>query len=293
MLASRKHALRLLPDQRGPFAKAVQMPDEPPPADVAWLEPFPDSDLEGIADEAPNPEARYSLREAVQLAFVAAIQELPPRQRAALLLSDVLGWSAVETANLLGGTAASINSALQRARETLAKRYPAGRPLTFPRPSPAQQDLLSRYLTAWEGHDLNGFVALLQEDATFTMPPWPQWYAGRDAIRSFFELAWKTCGGLRMVPIAANGQPGFAVYERSSESGFWAAHSLHVLALHENGISTMTLFVPPTGPQLFDAFKLPGTLRASGFCKIVDLLLNPGIQRSRRNAETVHHFLQR
>src|SRR6516162_4282930 len=159
-LASRKHAQRFLPDQIAPAS--TQMPDGTPAADVAWLEPYPDSNLEGLADEAPSPEARYTSREAVQLAFVAAIQELPPRQRAALLLSDVLGWSAAETANLLGGTTASINSALQRARETLAKRYPAGRPLTFPRPSPAQQDLLSRYLKAWEGHDLNGFVALLQ-----------------------------------------------------------------------------------------------------------------------------------
>ena len=97
-----------------------------PPTEVAWLEPYPDSNLEGIADEAPNPEARYTAREAVQLAFVAAIQQLPPRQRAALMLCDVLGWAAAEAATLLGGTTASINSALQRARETLAKRYPDG-----------------------------------------------------------------------------------------------------------------------------------------------------------------------
>ena len=94
----------------------------------AWLEPYPDSDLDGIANEAPNPEARYSSREAVQLAFVAGIQQLPPRQRAALMLCDVLGWPAGEAATLLGGSTASINSALQRARETLSKRYPDGRP---------------------------------------------------------------------------------------------------------------------------------------------------------------------
>src|SRR5450432_1519866 len=122
VIAARKNARRWLPDQQGPATE--QMPDGAPANDIAWLEPYPDALLEGIADEAPNPEARYSSREAVQLAFVAAIQQLPPRQRAALLLSDVLGWSAGEAADWLGGSIASINSALQRAREALAKRYP-------------------------------------------------------------------------------------------------------------------------------------------------------------------------
>src|SRR6202034_4015823 len=105
---------------RPPPTFAAQMPEAAPPAELAWLEPYPDSDLEGIADDAPSPEARYTAREAVQLAFVAVIQQLPPRQRAALLLCDVMGWSAGEAAQLLGGSIASINSALQRARETLA-----------------------------------------------------------------------------------------------------------------------------------------------------------------------------
>jgi RNA polymerase sigma-70 factor, ECF subfamily len=113
---------------------------------------------------------------------------------------------------------------------------------------------------AWEGHDLEGFVALLKEDATFTMPPWPQWYAGRQAIGSFFALAWRACGGLRLLPTAANGQPAFAVYERSAADGRWAAHAIQVLTLQDEMISTMTLFVPPAGPRLFDAFGLPLTL---------------------------------
>src|SRR6516162_6360056 len=154
-LASRKSARRWLPDQRAPAA--TQMPDGSPVSDVPWLEPYPDSELEGIADEAPNPEARYTTHEAVQLAFVAAIQHLPPRQRAALLLCDVLGWAATEAATLLGGSTASINSALQRARATLAKPYPDGRPTLASSPNPAQQKLLGRYLQAWEGHDLDGF----------------------------------------------------------------------------------------------------------------------------------------
>ena len=174
-LASRKSAQRLLPNQLAPAA--TQLPDGAPATELAWLEPYPNSDLERIADDAPNPEARYASREAVRLAFVAAIQQLPPRQRAALMLCDVLGWSAAEAATSLGGSTASLNSALQRARDTLAKRYPEGRPFEAPRPSAADDKLLGRYLQAWEGHDLDGFVALLKEDATLVMPPWRQWYS--------------------------------------------------------------------------------------------------------------------
>ncbi len=262
-IARRKHVQRLLPDQRAPATSAVQMPDGPPATEVAWLEPYPDSDLEGIADEAPDPEARYTAREAVQLAFVAAIQGLPPRQRAALLLCDVLGWAAAEAASLLGGSVASINSALQRARETLARRYPDGRPLAAARPDSAQQKLLERYLAAWEGHDIDGFVALLKEDATFTMPPWSMWYAGRAAIGAFFALAWQHCGGLRLVPTAANGQPAFAVYERGADGRF-AARAVQVLALDRDGIATLTAFELPTGPLLFSAFGLPLVLPDDG-----------------------------
>src|SRR5271170_1347148 len=234
-LASRKSAQRLLPDQLGPASPP--MPPGAPATDIAWLEPFPDSYLTGIADDASNPEARYTSREAVQLAFVAAIQRLPPRQRAALLLCDVLGWAAAEAASLLGGSTASINSALQRARETLAKRSPDGRRPAASRPNSAQQELLGRYLQAWEGHDLDGFVALLKEDATVTMPPWLEWYAGRQAIESFFAKAWKTCGGLRLVPTAANGQPAFGIYERTGADAQWSAHSIHVLTLDDATIS--------------------------------------------------------
>jgi RNA polymerase sigma-70 factor, ECF subfamily len=257
-LESRKRTRCLLPDQLGP--PALRPPDGGPATEVPWLEPYPHGGLEDIPDEAPDPEARYTAREAVQLAFVAAIQELPPRQRAALMLCDVLGWAALETATLLGGSTASINSALQRARETLAKRYPDGRPLVVERPSAAQQTLLGRYLRAWEGHDLDGFVALLKEDATFAMPPWPQWYAGRDAIRTVTAWAWKLCGGLRLVPTIANGQPAFAAYERMGVDAQWTAHAIHVLALEQDGISGMTLFFESARPGLFEAFGLPPIL---------------------------------
>jgi RNA polymerase sigma-70 factor, ECF subfamily len=259
-LASRRKGRRLLPDQQGPAHVAVRMPEGAPPAEVAWLEPYPDWNLDQSLDEAPNPEARYASREAVRLAFIAAIQKLSPRQRAALLLRDVLGWSAAEASSLLGGSTASVNSALQRARETLARWYPNGRPAAAPQPDPAQQKLLGRYLRAWEDHDLDGFAALLKEDATLTMPPWRQWYAGRSAIREFFALAWNTVGGLRLAPTAANGQPAFAVYARASADSQWAAHALQVLELDHDSISALTVFVGPLGPRLFPAFGLPLTL---------------------------------
>jgi RNA polymerase sigma-70 factor, ECF subfamily len=254
-IESRKLAARLLPDQR--FAATAEMPNGVPAADVAWLEPYPDSNLEGVVDQAPTPEARYASREAVKLAFVAAIQNLPPRQRAALLLCDVLGWAANEAATLLGGSTASINSALQRARETLAKRYPEGRPLAAPKPDAAQQRLLGRYIKAWEGLDLDNFVALLKEDATYTMPPLPQWYLGREAIRAFFAFAFKTYAGFRMTPTSANGEPAFAAYSRKDATSPWSAHSIHVLTLEHGAISRLTLFYRPDGPRLFDAFGLP------------------------------------
>ena len=258
-LAGRKSVQRWLPDQRGPAS--AQMPDGVPATDVAWLEPYPDPHLHDIADDAPSPEARYASREAVQLAFLAVIQQLPPRQRAVLLLCDVLGWSAVEAAALLGRSAAATNSALQRARETLAKRYPDRRPQSAVSPSSrAQQELLTRYLQAWERLDLGGFVALLKEDATYTMPPMPQWYAGRRAIHAFFGRVWRSYGGFRLVPTAANRQPAFAAYSRTGVDAPWTAHSIHVLSLEHDMISTLTLFVRPPGPRLFHAFGLPLTL---------------------------------
>jgi RNA polymerase sigma-70 factor (ECF subfamily) len=252
-LAARKYVQRLLPNQKTLASVDALGRGGPKPIDVAWLEPFPDSNLEGIVDDAPNPEARYSSREAVQLAFVAAIQLLPPRQRAALLLCDVIGWTATEVASLLGGSTASINSALQRGRATLANHYTSRRSLEALHPTPAQQVLLQRYLDVWQRLDSEGLAALLKEDVTVTMPPWLEWFAGRGALMSFFRN-WK-CNGLRLVPTGANGQPAFAVYERTSSQ--WAARSIHVLTLEHEMISTITVFGPPIGPNLFQAYGLP------------------------------------
>ncbi len=254
-LASRKSAKRWLPDRYGPAT--VQMPDGKPATEVAWLDPYPDSELAGIADSAPNPEMRYSADESVKLAFVAAIQHLPPRQRAAILLSDVLGWAAGEAAALIGGSTASINSALQRARETLAKHYPEGQSQSAAAPDREQRELLHRYLRAWEGLDADNFAALLKEDATYTMPPFPQWYAGRHAILTFFEWAWMLYDGFRMVPTLANRQPAFAAYSHSSPEAPFTAHSIHVLTIANDKISALTLFVKSEAPRLFAAFGLP------------------------------------
>lgn len=255
VLESRKHQHRYLPDELGPPSPPEL--ERGPALDVPWLEPYPDSNIEGVADNALTPDTRYTLRESVQLAFVAAIQQLPPRQRAALMLCDVLGWSSAGAASLLGGSTASINSALQRARETLAKRYPDHRSPLDSQPTPSQRDLLNRYLQAWEGRDLEGFVALLKEDATVTMPPSLEWFVGHDAIRS----VWRRCGhrlrDFRLLPTAANGQPAFAVYEFSVDESHFVALAIHVLTLVDNSISAITVFLEP---RLFHAFGLPQIL---------------------------------
>ncbi|UWU67458.1 RNA polymerase subunit sigma-70 [Bradyrhizobium sp. NC92] len=228
-----------------------------PAAELAWLDPYPDAELPAVADDTPGPEARYETREAVQLAFVAAIQDLPPRQRAALLLSDVLGWSAVETARLLGGSTASINSALQRARATLAARYPEGRPRRRSQTSREEGLLLERYMQTWQAANLDGFIELLREDATFSMPPWREWYQGRAAIRAFFETIWTRFAGFRAVAIGANCQPAVGVYARTHQDPAWRAHSLHVIEPADGGIASLTVYLGPLGPELFPAFGLP------------------------------------
>jgi len=255
VLASRASASRVLPDSRRPASE--EMPPSDPGADIAWLEPYPDSALEGIADDAPSPDARYELREAVQLAFVAAIQHLPPRQRAVLLLRDVLGWSAASSAQLLDSSVASINSALQRARATLEARLPSGKPVLSPPPSDRQRALLERYVRAWESSNVDDFAAVLRDDAVLTMPPWPQWFKGRDAIRTFF--AWTARPGgrgpFRLVPAGANRQPAFGFYRRID--GRWGFHSIQLLELDDNGVTRMTSFVTPT---LYSMFELPAVL---------------------------------
>jgi RNA polymerase sigma-70 factor (ECF subfamily) len=248
-LASRKSARRVLPDALGPPAES--WPQDP--ADISWLEPYPDAELE-TGSVAAGPEARYEMREAVQLAFVAAIQYLAPRQRAVLLLRDVLGWSATEAAQLLDVSVASINSALQRARATLDSRYTSER---VAKPDESRRALLDRYLETWEAADLDGLVALLRHDAVLRMPPYREWYAGRAAIRGFFGHAWSLYNGFRLVPTAANAQPAFGLYSRRLPSAEFHAHSLQVLTVRGAEIEVVTNF---KSSRLFAAFGLPPVL---------------------------------
>jgi RNA polymerase sigma-70 factor, ECF subfamily len=257
-LRQRKRLRRILPESE--FAPATDVPKGEPSGDIAWLEPFPDSEIEALADDAPGPDVRYEGREAVRLAFVAAIQYLPPRQRALLLLVDVLGWSAKEAVSLIGGTAASVNSALQRARSTLARRYTPSAPIEPLRIADDQSALLNRYVRAWEEKDLEGFVALLKEEATYAMPPWQHWYLGRNAIRNFFGKVWPRYGRFRLLPTRANGQPAFALYVEGEEAG-WRPHSLQVVETDGEFISGLTFFMRPVGPTLFPMFGLPVDLK--------------------------------
>jgi RNA polymerase sigma-70 factor (ECF subfamily) len=172
-----------------------------------------------------------------------------------------MDWSAAEVATLLGGSVASVNSVLQRARATLRAHYSEDERHGRSGTDPGHQQLLDRYVRAWESTDLNGFVSLLKEEATYSMPPWRQWYAGRESIKNFFATVWKFYRGFRLVPIAANTQPAFALYTLASEPGVWNAHSLQVLSVRDDRISQLTLFMKPLGPQLFPAFRLPLTLR--------------------------------
>jgi RNA polymerase sigma-70 factor (ECF subfamily) len=255
-LATRASAGRVLPETESPPTE--QMPDREPATDIAWLEPYPDSALEQIADNAPGPDARYEMREAVQLAFIAAIQLLPPRQRATLLLTDVLGWSAAESARLLDSSVAAVNSALQRARTTLEERLAERAPRVAVAASEEQRALLERYVRAWESTDVDGFTALLKEDAVMSMPPWRQWYRGRAAIAAFFALTGRPGGHapFRLVPTAANRQPAYAFYSRW-QSPEWRFHSIQLLTLHGDTIAAMTSFVMP---PLASVFGLPAVL---------------------------------
>jgi RNA polymerase sigma-70 factor (ECF subfamily) len=260
-LARRQSARRLLPEAHGP--PSDRLPAGAPAIEIAWLEPYPDTLLEGIADTTPGPDARYEQHEAVQLAFVAAIQHLPARQRAVLLLRDVLGWTAAETAVLLDASVPSVNSALQRARATLGKRLPNDRAPGKAPPDDRQRVLLERYVQTWESADLDGFVALLREDAILSMPPHPQWYLGPAAIRRFLSYAWSAGGpgGRRFLPTAANGQPAFALYAHGRTATDFPAHSIWLPTLRGDAIAGLTGFIDA---RLFARFGLPASLPTPG-----------------------------
>ncbi len=241
------NARRSAQRRQGPPVSMGARPPEPTRlGEVTWLEPCPDSLLEGLADAAPGPEARYEAREAISLAFVTAVQRLPPRQRAVLLLRDVLGFPASESARILAVTEESVTSALKRARATLRTSLPdpAAPP---PAPgSPAEKDLVERLTRAYEAGDVDAIIALFSDDAWLTMPPAPLEYQGRDPIARFLAaVAFRDGRTYRLVPARANGQLAFAAYLRHPNGDESQANGLHVLTLTPASPSPST----PTSPS--------------------------------------------
>jgi RNA polymerase sigma-70 factor (ECF subfamily) len=233
---------RILPVMQG-APRTTFTAGPPVPSDTPWLDPMPDTWFD-LADTEPGPEARYEAKESIQLAFIAALQQLPGRQRAVLLLCDVLGWSAPEVAEMLETTVTATHSALQRARSSIGRPSDARSTQLSPA---AEHDLVERYVGAWERGDVEALVLLLKDDARLSMPPLPEWYIGIPAIADFFR--WATSaegpGPYRLVRRRANGSPAFEVYAR--EQPFL----LQVAEVDEAGIVAMTSFMKP---ELFAFF---------------------------------------
>jgi RNA polymerase sigma-70 factor (TIGR02960 family) len=227
--------------------------------EVTWLEPYPDVLLEGLADSAPGPEARYEATEAISLAFVTALQLLPPRQRAVLILRDVLGFRASEAAGILQTSEESVTSALKRARATLQRQLaPAERRDPPPPPdSAAERELVAQLTRAYDEGDVDGVVALLTDDVLLTMPPVPLEYQGREPTARFLTVvAFRQGRTYRLVATRANGQPAFGIYVRDPHTGIVRAMGLQVLTLAGDRICGITRF----DNSVLARFGLPRTL---------------------------------
>jgi RNA polymerase sigma-70 factor, ECF subfamily len=235
---------RVLPIDHGPAADPDGGLGEPLIESV-WVEPYADERL-GLEEGYAVPEARYEQRESVELAFIVALQHLPATQRAALILREVLGFSARESAETLETTVASVNGALRRARKAVAESLPGQSQQATLRAlgDDGIRKLVDRYIDAWERSDVDAILAMLAEDATFTMPPLPTWYRGRDAIAVFltrFALRERW----RLVPASANGQLASAAYAWDAEKGSYTPFSLDVLTLDGTQVAAITSFVTP------------------------------------------------
>ncbi|MFC9393512.1 sigma-70 family RNA polymerase sigma factor [Streptomyces sp. NPDC057027] len=240
-------------DLTGPTPVAqAQLVKQP---EITWLEPIPDG---RVMPSAGDPAETALSRESVRLAFVAALQHLPPKQRAVLILREVLAWKASEVAELLDTTVASVNSALQRARATLAEQSPAASDAADPLDE-EQKALLERYVAAFEGYDMKALTALLHEDATMSMPPYDLWLQGHDDIVGWMLGVGEVCAGSKLVPTVANGSPAFAQYHPDPEGGFspWA---LIVLELRDGKVGGMDFFLDTD--RWFPLFDLPARLEA-------------------------------
>jgi RNA polymerase sigma-70 factor (ECF subfamily) len=225
--------------------------------DVPWLEPYPDRLLAEAAPLDEEPHAKAVARETIELAFLAVIQLLPPRQRAAIVLRDVLDWPVPDVAEVLELSPAAVNSALQRGRATLRSHYPPAErdSWTAPSTSDAEREVLRAYIAAHESGDDDATLALLADDIRVTMPPAPYLFEGIEAIRGLAARARET-GSWRVLPTSANRQPAAACYLQDPESGQFRAFKLDVLRLGDGRIAEITTF----GPALFPAFDLPEVL---------------------------------
>jgi RNA polymerase sigma-70 factor (ECF subfamily) len=229
-------------------AKEWDVPKVEPPeptrlGEVVWLQPYPDALLEGTADMPPGPEARYEQTEAISLAFVTALQVLPPRQLAVLILRDVLGFHTSEVAAMVDSTVDSVNSALKRARTGLRRHRPAtddSEPAP-PAGSPSEDAIVAKFVRAWESADLHALVALLTDDAFISMPPMPFEYEGRDVVARFCASIFTAGRRFDLVPTRANGQPAFGAYLRGP-TGIRHGTGLYVLTLTGDRICAMTHF---------------------------------------------------
>jgi RNA polymerase sigma-70 factor (TIGR02960 family) len=241
----------------------LRMTEVPEPtrwSEPVWLEPYPDVLFEGIPDEAPGPQARYETKEAIALAFIVGLQHLPPQQRAVLVLRDVLGFRAAETAEMLDTSEASVNNLLRRARAAFETRLPATGRERAPLPnSKRERQIVGCLADAFEAGDIDGVVALLTDDAWLTMPPEPYEYQGPAAIRVFLDdRAVRRGAPLRLVPTRANGQPAFGCYFPSPQTEIARPIGLLVLTLAGDRISAMTWFADSS---VFPQFGLPRILR--------------------------------
>jgi RNA polymerase sigma-70 factor, ECF subfamily len=243
------------------LAAATRRPEPEHDEDIV-LTPYPDGWLDELPSDAAEPSARYDQHESIQLALLAAVQTLPPRQRAVLLLRDVLGFSAREAAELLDATPASVHSTLQRARATIERRQAEGR-LDLERTSPPDEVallLVQRYVQAWESIDIAGLVRLLREDAVMTMPPDPAIFLGRSAIVDFFSTV-PAGGVLDQIPLIttrANRQPAVAAYALDPGAGVHRPYGIMVLSLDGDAIAEIT---GCTDPTVFPHFGLPSELK--------------------------------
>jgi RNA polymerase sigma-70 factor (TIGR02960 family) len=248
---------------RGRRPQEVPSMAEPPKptrmVEPIWLEPYPDVLLEGIPDRSPGPAARYEARESIELAFIVALLQLPPRQRAALVLRDVLGFQTAEVAAMLDTGEASIKGALQRARAALRARLPAADRERVPLPrSATERRLVGRFADAVENGDVDAMVALLTDDALLTMPPQPLEYQGHDAIAAFLRHRDELRGApVRVVPTRANTQPAFGCYFPDAQTGILRPYGLVVLTLAGDAIAAITWF---TDTGVFRHFGLPRSL---------------------------------